>query len=376
MTQSSSLSLGEFLRQEREKRALTIEQVASATKINIRLLHALEADHYVDLPAVPFIRGFVSSYVRFLGLDANEVISRFDGFIEGKAQERPNREAGLSGYAFEKREGEQSRTALWVVMAVFLVLGGIFIVFLKPHFKHRNESHAEKLRGAHSHASPSPSPSPLPSPSPSPSPSSSTVPLSEPSVAAAPSPSPSPLPKPSPSVVIMPAVIQSPVPVALSPSPSPVPTPSPTVKGPLPLTPDPKDPLASGRDLKANEIKHKIVFRALSDVWVRYQIDRRAIMKFILRQDRVLVLRATDVIHFQTSNPEALTYSWNAKAYLPLSKKGPAQKIITFPSQENSNPFTDEKPLPMAVPAAPKMEENQDVPSPSETSQKPPSAEE
>lgn len=415
MTSSTSLSLGEYLRQERERRGLTIEQVASATKINIRLLHALEADHYADLPAVPFIRGFVNSYVRFLGLDAQEVLTQFDQFIENKAQERPNREAGLSGYAFEKREGEQSRTALWIVMAVFLVLGAIFIVFLKPHFKHRHESHAEKLRVAHPHAngssspdaavsgaplsdgaSPSPSSSPSMSPSPSPSPEVSHEPVVAHPLTPAPSPVVSAVPvkktEPVVSVEVKPSAVPvSPASKAVGPS-LPAPSESPAKdllkdlkapkaeESPLPTVPSEKDPLASGRDLKPDEIKQKVVFKALDDVWVRYQLDRRPIMKFVLRKDKILVLRAADVIHFQSSNPDALSYSWNAKAYQLLSKKVTPQKQITFPAQETTNPFKEEKSLPLAPSAAPKApetpeadDETEAVPSPSETSQKPPS---
>ena len=47
MNPESSQTLGEFLRQERERRGMTIEQVASATKINVRMLHALEAKLFV-----------------------------------------------------------------------------------------------------------------------------------------------------------------------------------------------------------------------------------------------------------------------------------------------------------------------------------------
>src|ERR1700733_2943944 len=107
MTSEKDISLGEFLRHERERRGITIEQVASATKVGVRTLHALEADHFAELPAKPFIRGFVTSYCRFIGLDAKEVLSRFDSFIDKKASDRPNREAGHSGYAFEKKDGEQ-----------------------------------------------------------------------------------------------------------------------------------------------------------------------------------------------------------------------------------------------------------------------------
>ena len=88
-------SLGEFLRQEREKRGITLEQVASATKINVKILHLLESDHYSDLPAKPFVRGFVSSYAKFIGLDVQDVITRFSEFLEEKVKERPMRDAEI-----------------------------------------------------------------------------------------------------------------------------------------------------------------------------------------------------------------------------------------------------------------------------------------
>src|SRR5688500_3745542 len=102
----SSHTLGEFLRHEREKRGITLEQLASATKISVRLLHAREGDDYRDLPAKPFIRGFVTSYVRFIGLNPKEVLTQFAGFIDSKSKDRPVRDAGHSGYAFERKEGE------------------------------------------------------------------------------------------------------------------------------------------------------------------------------------------------------------------------------------------------------------------------------
>ena len=77
MSAETSQTLGEFLRHERERRGMTIEQVASATKINVRMLHALEADHFAELPAKPFVRGFVTSYCRFIGLTPKEILTRF-----------------------------------------------------------------------------------------------------------------------------------------------------------------------------------------------------------------------------------------------------------------------------------------------------------
>src|ERR1051326_5639459 len=142
MSPDNNLTLGEFLRQERERRGVTIEQVASATKINVRLLHSLEADHYADLPAKPFVRGFVTSYARFVGLNPREILTRFGDFIDQKAHDRPNREAGHSGYAFEKRESGENRTFLWFILGGFAVISAVIFIVLRPSLRHRHETHA------------------------------------------------------------------------------------------------------------------------------------------------------------------------------------------------------------------------------------------
>src|SRR6476620_670397 len=141
MTTEKDITLGEFLRHERERRGLTIDQVASATKVGVRTLHSLEADLFSELPAKPFIRGFVTSYCRFIGLDPKETIAKYDDFICRKVTERPNRESGHSGYAFEKKDGEQqSRTILLIAIFGFIALGGMAMIFLKPSLRHRHSS--------------------------------------------------------------------------------------------------------------------------------------------------------------------------------------------------------------------------------------------
>ncbi len=344
-------SLGEYLRSEREKRGITIEQLASATKISVKVLHALEADHYVDLPAKPFIRGFVTSYARFIGLDPKEVLIRFADFVEDRAKERPSRDAGHSGYAFEKRETEQSRTILWFVMGGFIVCGAVAFIVFKPKLKHHHGSHVEKLRDAF------PSPTPLvevPSPVPSVEPSPSAVPPS-PVPSASPSLTPSPTPSPTPKFIppSTPLVLApSPIPVAASsstpaPSASPLPSPSPS------SSVNPKDPLNSGRNLKFTAVKQKVVVKASVSVPVRYQVDDRPMMKLILGGDKVLVLRAQDHIYFQVAHSAAIEVSYNGGPSQSV-KEGPGVlktsrgMVMLFPPQlaeTVKDPFAGEPPL-------------------------------
>lgn len=62
-------ALGDTLRERRTALGITLEQAESATRIRARLLEALESGEYDRLPAPGYVRGYVSSYSRFLELD-------------------------------------------------------------------------------------------------------------------------------------------------------------------------------------------------------------------------------------------------------------------------------------------------------------------
>ena len=66
-------SLGQTLKEEREARNISIEEIAAATKIVPRYLEALEADRLDIMPGGFFIRGIIRTYARFLGLDGDDV---------------------------------------------------------------------------------------------------------------------------------------------------------------------------------------------------------------------------------------------------------------------------------------------------------------
>lgn len=69
--------LGLLLKREREARNISIEEIASSTKIVSRYLEALEADRFDVMPGGFFIKGIIRTYSRYLGLDEEEVLSRY-----------------------------------------------------------------------------------------------------------------------------------------------------------------------------------------------------------------------------------------------------------------------------------------------------------
>jgi cytoskeleton protein RodZ len=69
-------SLGQELRIKREERGASLKDVADQTKINLRLLQALEDDCYDRLPEPFFLKGVLRSYVRAIGADEGHFLQR------------------------------------------------------------------------------------------------------------------------------------------------------------------------------------------------------------------------------------------------------------------------------------------------------------
>jgi cytoskeletal protein RodZ len=75
---SELASFGEELRREREIRGISLKEIADATKISKRFLEALESNDHRTLPAPVFTRGFVREYARYVGLNAEEMVNRYN----------------------------------------------------------------------------------------------------------------------------------------------------------------------------------------------------------------------------------------------------------------------------------------------------------
>jgi cytoskeletal protein RodZ len=69
--------IGAYLRQARETRLLTLDQIATKTLIQARLLNAIEDGKLNQLPEPVYIRGFIKRYADALGLNGSEVANAF-----------------------------------------------------------------------------------------------------------------------------------------------------------------------------------------------------------------------------------------------------------------------------------------------------------
>jgi len=120
-------SVGEFFRQVRETKGLTVDEVASKTRIRADFVKALEDGNFAKLPDQVFARGFVRSYARSLGLDEEDAIHRFVQSAGAFYDKQDERERLKVRQVEEERKRQANRKAVAVAIGI-AVLTLIFLL--------------------------------------------------------------------------------------------------------------------------------------------------------------------------------------------------------------------------------------------------------
>ena len=75
---SNRPTLGVLLREARNERRLSIDEVAESLRLSPRVISALEEEDYHALPGPTYVRGYLRSYAHFLGLEPQPLIEAFN----------------------------------------------------------------------------------------------------------------------------------------------------------------------------------------------------------------------------------------------------------------------------------------------------------
>lgn len=120
---------GEYIKRERELREVTLESVHEATRVPMKFLVALEADNHEALPHPAFVKGFMKSYAKHLGLDETEVVLRYEMYLrESSQQEEPASYKAWGGAPKDAAALKGSRV-VQILVAVGVVVIVIFYLF-------------------------------------------------------------------------------------------------------------------------------------------------------------------------------------------------------------------------------------------------------
>jgi cytoskeletal protein RodZ len=123
------IELGQFLKERREERGITLDEIAEKTKIGKRYLLAIEDGNFDIIPGEVYLRGFLRKYSLCVGMDPEETVRRYEKLCQIR-----DRDKIRSATRKMKREEARQRTrriVLVLSVVVLLILGGVIYYFLR-----------------------------------------------------------------------------------------------------------------------------------------------------------------------------------------------------------------------------------------------------
>ena len=106
---------GALLALIREKKGYTPEYVAEKLHLRKRVIELLEADIYDQLPQAVFVKGYIRSYAKFLGVDAEPIVTLFShSCVEVSTPER-------TLWQTRREPNINERLARWVTGCIVVV---------------------------------------------------------------------------------------------------------------------------------------------------------------------------------------------------------------------------------------------------------------
>src|SRR4051812_36325662 len=121
-------TVGARLREAREKRGVSLRQIANSTRISVMSLEALERSDMTRLPGGIFTRAFIRAYAAEVGLDPDRAIQDFLAELPAEVATAAAHPAGLE----DSEQLESDRQA--VSTAIRLVLISIPIIAAVIYF--------------------------------------------------------------------------------------------------------------------------------------------------------------------------------------------------------------------------------------------------
>ena len=128
-------NFGTFLREERERRQVSLAEVAQSTKLSVSSLKLIEAGKLDDLPPDVFVRGFIRSYAQSLRISSSEPLGLLDQVLSERRRvadtplvvalrpnHRPTTEKPMSSEIPIEDDAQVPRRGIGLAVFVIIVL--------------------------------------------------------------------------------------------------------------------------------------------------------------------------------------------------------------------------------------------------------------
>ena len=128
-------NISDILREERERKGLSIDDVVGAIKIKREFLEAIENADYNSLPSESYALGFVKNYALFLGIPLNRASALFRREYEAKKIEiMPHfrRTKAFAGRKLFLRSPRSYLIITVILVVLFYIVFQFSFVFMGP----------------------------------------------------------------------------------------------------------------------------------------------------------------------------------------------------------------------------------------------------
>ncbi|GHF08974.1 helix-turn-helix domain-containing protein [Streptomyces fumanus] len=122
-------SIGRALRQARIAAGLTVDDISSATRVRIAIVHAIEADDFGPCGGDVYARGHIRTLARAVGLDPAPLIEQFEAAHGGRPEPTPAAPLFEAERIRPERRGPNWTAAM--VAAIVVVIGFVGFTLVK-----------------------------------------------------------------------------------------------------------------------------------------------------------------------------------------------------------------------------------------------------
>jgi len=123
----SGQTAGDILQQERQRLGLNEKEVADQLHITMHYVKALESNNYEKLPGAVFAKGYLKSYALLLGLDVEDLMSRYDEFTH-------QQKADIAEESRLKARRKKDRNKPFVIASLIVFVAGFLGLWLANSF--------------------------------------------------------------------------------------------------------------------------------------------------------------------------------------------------------------------------------------------------
>jgi len=117
------MSIGDELKNAREEKGLSIDDVMSATRISKKYIHALEDENFLLIPSQVFTKGFLKTYSDYIGLDTKRLTAELVNYYKSKesAKKREAPPVSTRSFKFPKLAVSSVYTVVLVLLLIFII---------------------------------------------------------------------------------------------------------------------------------------------------------------------------------------------------------------------------------------------------------------